>query len=281
MIRCPWRTRAVAAVAIVAFVAVAGGATPASAGIPSPAVKPGANMVVHMNLWGAKGNPDGGWNPDIAQAVLNSLKARTNPYPLVVSFNEICETQWLSLWNNYFGLHSYVAEAHWGTSVSGTCGRFGNVVAVRGSAAIRSHGSFSNQATNQTGVGWVCVASNLFNLTGCSAHVTARSAPPNIRQTQMWEYSVVANQYLTQNLPVWVAGDFNLEYAENQGAFDSWWYAVLGEADAVSLARANKRKTTASRRIDYIFTRSPNVITDDAYIYDSPFSDHHWYQMYN
>ena len=163
MIRCPWRTRAVAAVAIVAVVAVAGGATPASAGIPSPAVKPGANMVVHMNLWGAKGNPDGGWNPDIAQAVLNSLKARTNPYPLVVSFNEICETQWLSLWNNYFGLHSYVAEAHWGTSVSGTCGRFGNVVAVRGSAAIRSHGSFSNQATNQTGVGWVCVASNLYS----------------------------------------------------------------------------------------------------------------------
>lgn len=111
-----------------------------------------------------------------------------------MSFNEICWTQWLDLWNNYFGVNGYVAEAQWaarspyfhglgsgsiGQPISGdpsrnysklnsTCSAFGNVTAVLGTSAFRSTYYFSTQNIgNLTGnrfeyKGAVCVISNAF-----------------------------------------------------------------------------------------------------------------------
>lgn len=246
----------------------------------SPSTKPGVNMDIQQNMYGYLGGS--GFNANITPKVLSSLNSRTNPVPLIVSLNEVCSTTWTnSLWASYFGQRTYVAEAHWAVYVGGECGYLGNVVAVLGTAAIRSHAAFNNQATGQAEQkGWVCVASNFYNFTGCSAHTTARTTPTNIRQTQLWEYSTQVNVYAVQNIPVWAAGDLNLNYGDDPGGF-YWWYFNLIEADNYGRAANAKRSTTNwGAAYDYIFRRTPNTISDEAYIFNTSYSDHHWYQMY-
>jgi len=175
--------------------------------------------------------------------------------------------------------------------VPGSCGAFGNVIAVRGSAALRDHGTFAHAATGQTEQkGWACIISNLFSLTACSGHITSLRSPTNVRQNQLAELADKATSYLEQNLPTWIAGDFNQTYPDNATAFGGSWYSRLHESDAVTLPPKQKRITTDSggmpnpnsvpRAIDYIFTRAPVTVSDDAYLLNSSASDHHWLQMY-
>ena len=175
----------------------------------------------------------------------------------------------------------------------------GNVMVLKGQSGVRAHdpNGYPDQATDEQSngrKGWVCVVSNFLNMTGCSTHLTAKTAPSGIRETQLWEYSSVINTYISAGYPLWACGDLNLQWNTSTNAnsmFNNWWYALMKEADTFSLAPSAKRVTTdnggspnpnsAPLRIDYIFRRNPNSVYTDPYIHNSGNSDHHWYQMYN
>ncbi|NLA36068.1 MAG: endonuclease/exonuclease/phosphatase family protein [Actinobacteria bacterium] len=250
-------------------------------------------------------------NGDTVSSIVSSLNNR-NPKPFAVSFNEICWTQWLQLWNQYFGVNGYVAEAQWaaiapsfhgrpasdvGQNIPGSnpvrrysrltsnCSAFGNVTAILGTSATRQVRYFNDQnASNinndkNENKGAVCVQTNVFNAVSCSIHTSAAAAAAT--KNQSFEFSVFVNQWTNAGVGMFVMGDYNL-WPTDDPYFNTWWYAVFAEADEKSgRPRANKGETTdGGSPIDYIFRRSPNAYSVQPYIYQSSFSDHHWYEAY-
>lgn len=117
-------------------------------------------------------------------------------------------------------------------------------------------------------------------MTPCSTHATAENLADT--QTQVFEYAAFVNPSVVQNVPMYVMGDFNLTYAQNTGGFSGWWYPTFAEADERSPRyRTNKMGTTdSSEPIDYIFRRNPATYPYEPYIYQTSWSDHHWYEAY-
>ena len=262
--------------------------------IPSPPTIAGRNMAIQLNMYGGKGTGTG-FNTTVAAQTLTQLQLRTNPMPVTVSLNEVCYTQWWTLWSQYFANNTYLYHTFWSHNRGSQCGDFGNVIMVRGSAGLYFGGStqpFAQQATDEPPgrKGWACVASNLFGIVGCTSHLTAKTDPAGIRQEQMWEYSVAINPFISNGNPLLAAGDFNLAYADNSTAFLYWWYTLLKESDNVSLPIVSKRVTTDNhgspntgstpKAIDYIWRYNPNSASGDAYILNLTSTDHHWLQMY-
>lgn len=245
-----------------------------------------------MNMYNMNGTDSATtFNGTVGPAVRASLLARQNPLPLVVSFNEICPNVWIGLWLEYFASRGDVAQAHWGVnSVNQTCGQFGSVVVVKGTSGFQSSGTFVKRATGQAAnKGWACVATNLYTFVGCTTHLTHLRAPNNIRQDQLLEFKQVLQPYVNQGSVFWASGDLNMESNEDP-AFNAWWYQNFREADTFNRTKSQKRPTTdnggspntqsVERGIDYIFRRRQQFVGNAPYIYDSPHSDHHWYQMY-
>jgi len=266
--------------------------------------------VIQFNVQGTLSSFDN-VNGDTVSSIVGSLNNR-NPKPFAVSFNEICWTQWFQLWNQYFGVNGYVAEAQWAaiapsfdgrpasdvgqiipgsnpvrrhSRLTSNCSAFGNVTAIIGSSANRQVRYFNDQnSSNITdnkneNKGAVCVQTNVYSAVSCSTHTSAASI--GTAKTQSYEYSVFVNQWTNAGVGMFVMGDFNLKPPDDP-YFNSWWYAVFAEADEKSgRPRTSKGGTNDSGSpIDYIFRRYPNSYSIQPYIYQSAYSDHHWYEAY-
>ena len=71
----------------------------AAAVIPSPSRIAGVSMTVQFNMYGKLGTSTG-FNSGVRAYTHGMLLNRSNPQVSILSFNEICELEWYTLWND-------------------------------------------------------------------------------------------------------------------------------------------------------------------------------------
>lgn len=261
------------------------------------AAQNGRQIAIQFNAQGALSGA--GFNQNTIPAVIGSLSTR-NPSPHLVSFNEICWTQWDQIqFHSLPDSGGYAAWGHWARTTddckqdpdgSGQPPLFGNViVGRRGPSTFPLNGPYNTQNPNKVEVrGWACLyslrsLSGGTNQTACTTHLENEDPYPHY---QLNELGQGVNPHILQGIPMVVMGDFNLRpwvdgTTSNQSyELNGWWYQLLAEGDRPLATPASARPTHAVGKIDYIFRFKPNLITGNAYIFDSYASDHHWFEAY-
>jgi hypothetical protein len=252
---------------------------------PAAAAQDGRQIAIQYNVWGAKSNT--AYNTQIAQAVINSLRTR-NPKPTVISFNEICWRQLDQIQREYLDVvGGYVAFAHWSIKTplpncDGTM--YGNViVGLNGGATVGTDHTYSGQEFVTEKRGAACLSRLAGNTTACSSHLSTNLSTA---KNQMAQLRTLVNQWVTQGIPLYVLGDFNVETKEHLTTFQTSWYSTFAEGDRPGATVYTRRitwkskVTTAQRSIDYVFRRVPKTFTAVAYLFFGPYSDHAWYEAY-
>jgi hypothetical protein len=248
--------------------------------------------AVQFNMHGANGSASG-HNTNVGQWTLSALR-NTDPSSSsqsvwTASLNEACWSQWVFLWNNYFGIKGFQGQAYWARWTNPGCGNFGNTATVRGTARGPNPDRaqpFPTQGQSAPAElkGYVCLQSNFYGQWSCSAHLQSSNVP--VANTQLWQFDVAINDIAVAQTPLLLGGDYNMApYQSGATQVRGWNYQVAVEADASAYWNpfpsniSGKRSTTdGGVPIDYIFRR-PGTRSSTARISLSPYSDHHFYVM--
>lgn len=252
---------------------------------PASAAQDGRQIAIQYNVWGAKSNT--GYNAQIAQAVINSLRTR-NPKPTVISFNEICFKQWDQIRREYLDpIGGYVAFAHWSIATPvPNCDNtmYGNViVGLNAAGAGGSSHTYSGQEFVTEKRGAACLTGLAGNTTACSSHLSTNLTTA---KNQLFQLRSLVDPWVMAGVPMYVLGDLNIETTQHLTTFNNSWYASFAEGDRPNATVYTRRitwkskTTTDQRSIDYVFRRAPRTFTATAYLFFGPYSDHAWYEAY-
>lgn len=253
-----------------------------------------ATMTVQFNIWGGQGSAFTGYNATVAPAIENSIMSRPN-YPFVVSLNEICESQYNHImWVLNANGYGYNAATNpsgysysqmmslgmfFGTRIGNydlhpACGGwYGNALLMRGTFVAGGNGWFTQQEPSDSGErrSWLCKQTNLAVAVGCGAHL--ENGANSYTMSQSIEYRNIANYVGASG--VWALGDFNFPAGNAQRT--DWMNNGFVEADGCCASRST---TDGGSHYDYAFRKNMGSYPHPAYIYNSSYSDHHWYQPY-
>lgn len=251
-------------------------------------------QIVQFNLYGYNGGGSGGfYNSQVEQALVQSIAARDSS-PMVISLNEVCNGQYAALrdWFDIHGMVNKVKSLHSNSypgflgpgGATGPCSKYGNALFVLSSGGSPVAYQYSAQGQGKEKRNFVCAdVSQPTSMVACRTHLVADN--PSVAGQQLAELNAFLDLFRQAGRRIYMMGDFNLDRNQN------WWcdwasntlttsYSRYGESDSMS----NRSTTDGSFgcKYDYTFMGNPvsPIYETDAYIYDSPYSDHHWYQSY-
>ncbi len=250
--------------------------------------------VVQFNAWGGRGNATTGFNVEVADAIITSILNRPS-YPYAVSLNEICESQWARIqWilgvngRNYSSSNSsgyqYSSMPSLGTYSNTTIGNatlhpscgawYGNGLMMRG-AYTSSGGAdwFNSQAPSSSGElrNWNCKSTLMVSVV-CNTHLAPGATSYTFAQDT--EFRNIA-LYVSGNGVV-AMGDFNYQSSSSLAMVGWLFTAGFMGSDSSNLMMS----TSDYGALDRQWRKNPNAWGHNAYISNSPYSDHHWLQGY-
>lgn len=299
MVRNRTARRVASALVALALVSLNWSGAPVAASPGSPTRPANHNysaaQVVQFNMYGGNGNATTGYNTQVAPAIVNSIKAR-NPYPFIVGLNEVCEAQYAHMsWVLAADGYGYNPGNPWGYSSGHTislgdffgsqvgnvpptpaCGAwYGNALFMRGGfTGGGGSGWYEHQRATNSGEkrNWLCQTTG-----GPSVCITHLDSGPSIQTfAQAGTFRDIANYVSAAG--VYALGDFNYVPTDPNGSTDRFWWAATGFSEADGCCAS--RSTSDYGHLDYIWRKNLGGWPHPAYIANSNYSDHHWYQGY-
>lgn len=278
------RSKGLCALAAFSVLAALGiGAPPDASAAPN---YPNLPQIIQFNIYGGNGNATTGYNTTVAPAIVSSVQSRSGS-PIGLSLNEVCENQYnYIVWYltaagyGYSFDHTVSLGNFLGSQVGTTwpiasCGSwYGNAVAVKGARSGGGANWYSSSIQGPSSYGeqrnWICIRAS--GPTICSSHLATGASSYTASQADV--YRSVAN--FVAGSGVFAAGDFNTTPSVTTLA---WALGGFAEADAANNFPTFQSGAT-NQKLDYIWRKNFGGYPYDAYIYNSPHSDHHWYQGY-
>lgn len=229
--------------------------------------------VFDANIWGNL-NPGGGGNVAAANLV-NYLTVVSNPRPWLVTTQEVCEPQYLTM-RDYLDDYGYTAVRTITKEVGGACGHYGNAMFLVGAQIGGKYEyTYTNQASPPVAevrkLTCQAMTTYLGAFVGCNTHLLPADSVARLQETEA--DNVV--RFFYQSYRRWVGGDFNWDDEDYPGVHDfygDYWSNDPAERNTISASNPTKQYdfTWGAKNFFSSVRTAPDPLCNPTY------SDHCW-----